>query len=404
MEQRTQPSPVAHAMHSRTIRRSELARGVDIDVEPLRVLNLGVSHTSVCGVRDYALLLAKELTRSGQDVRTEWFERPSSVAEARRWIRGVPWADEHGEIDVILWHYSVFAYSTRGVPSLSWPLARALRRAGLPVVTVLHEYAYPWGRNGWRGALWAASQRLALVPVVATSSGLVVTVEERVEWLRQRCWLPRRAAVMTPVFSTLAESLAPSTRGFGSVRIGMFGYPTSSASLITEAMALFRTAGITAELSLLGSPGPNTAVGETWRRAGTAACLGDSMRFTGVLEKEALASEIGLCDILIFDDGDGDGPTSRKTTVAAGLASGRPVVAVDGPKTWSTLAQDGSVWLVAREPTALKSALLQLANDSSRREALGARGRAFYQCHQAPAVIVPKVVELLRECSHLPSK
>src|SRR5579862_7724478 len=212
--------------------------------EQLRVLNLGVSHSPVCGVRDYALIVADELTRSGQDVRTEWFERPNSVSEAYRWIRGAPWREQHGEVDVVLWHYSVFAYGTHGIPTLLWPLARALRRAKLPIVTVLHEYAYPWGSNSWRGAVWAASQRLALMPLVRASSGLVVTVEERAAWLRERCWLPRRATLITPVFSTLPETATSSSRRIGSIRVGMFGYPMSSAQLITEAMALVRATGI----------------------------------------------------------------------------------------------------------------------------------------------------------------
>lgn len=273
----------------------------------------------------------------------------------------------------------------------------------MPVVTLLHEYAFPWGSDGWRGAVWAASQRLTLIPVVSTSSGLVVTVEDRAKWLREQGWLPDRAIVTTPVFSNLPEprTPAPPPQGFGSLRIGMFGYPTSSVSLIAEAMALVAATGITAELSLLGAPGPNTSVSEAWQRAGTAAGLGEALGFTGVLDQEALADEIERCDILIFDDGEGGGPSSRKATLAAMLASGRPVVAVDGPKTWSTLAQDGSVWLVAHEPTELKDALVQLANDSVRRNELGARSRAFYQHHQARAVVATQVLQLLRDCSHL---
>jgi hypothetical protein len=235
--------------------------------------------------------------------------------------------EKHGRVDVVLWHYSVFAYGPHGIPVVSWPLAWALRRARVPVVTVLHEYAFPWGSNGWRGVVWAAAQRLALAAVVGASSGLVVTVDERAEWLGQRVWLPDRSTVITPVFSNLPEDLTLPSPRFGPMRIGMFGYPISSAPLITEAVAHARATGVAAELWLLGSPGPDTAVGEVWRQAGTTADLGGTMAFTGVLGPEALANELRRCDILFFDDG--AGPASRKGTLAAALASGRPVVAVD---------------------------------------------------------------------------
>jgi glycosyltransferase involved in cell wall biosynthesis len=183
------------------------------------------------------------------------------------------------------------------------------------------------------------------------------------------------------------------------MRIGIFGYPAASASLIAAAMERVFAAGIAAELWLLGAPGPNSDAGEAWRQAGRLAGLGERLGFTGILAPEVLACEVGRCDILVFDDG--DGPSSRKTTLAAMLDSGRPVVAIDGPRTWSTLAQDGSVCLVPRQPAALADALLRLAHDASLRDELGARGRAFYQRHQARSVVAASVAKLLRECSHL---
>ncbi len=369
--------------------------------EQLRVLNLGVSHRSVCGVRDYAQLLADELTNSGQDVRTEWLERPNSVGEVQRWIRGAPWSTKHGHVDVVLWHYSVFAYGNHGIPTVAWPLAWALHRAHTPVVTVLHEYAFPWGRKGWQGAVWAASQRLVLPAIVGASSGLVVTVEERAAWLRQRAWLPHRATVVAPVFSNLPETFTPPVPRLGSIRVGMFGYPTSSAQLITEAIESIRKTGIAAELWLLGAPGPNTGVGEAWRRAGDFAGLGEAMGFAGILRPEALASEVSRCDILVFDDVDGQ--SSRKTTLAAALASGRPVVAIDGPDTWAMLVHDESVRLVGRQPAELAAVLLRLVSDSTERDDLGARGKAFYERHQARSVVAATVAGLLREQSILAS-
>jgi hypothetical protein len=225
-------------------------------------------------------------------------------------------------------------------------------------VTVLHEYALPWGKNGWRGVIQGAAQRFALPPVVSTSSALVVTTDERADWLRRRIWLPRRATAIAPVFSNLPDAFTVPPQSAGPMRIGMFGYPPSSAPLIAGAMARLLSGGTAAELWLLGTPGPNTTVGEAWRQAGTGAGIGAALRFTGVLRPAALAGELSRCHILVFDDG--DRPSSRKGTLASALASGRPVVAVDGARTWSTLVRDGAIRLVTREPAALGDTLLSV--------------------------------------------
>ena len=60
-------------------------------------------------------------------------------------------------------HYSVFSYSYRGLPLFTHPVLAAVRRAKLPLVTLLHEFVYPWRRDGVRGAAWALSQRALLI-------------------------------------------------------------------------------------------------------------------------------------------------------------------------------------------------------------------------------------------------
>jgi len=382
------------AREGRRTGRSEVGSGKG---ERLRILNLGVSHSPVCGVRDYAERLGEELASAGHAVESEWLERPASVQGTLDWIRTVTSAEMQDRVDVVLWHYSVFAYSSNGVPTVALPLSWALWRARVPVVGVLHEFVFPWGRHGWKGTAWAASQRLALPAVVAVSSRLLVTVEDRAAWLREQRWLPCRPTTVVPVFSCLPESLVPPIpQKSGPMRIGMLGYPKASARLITEAMEYVRATGISAELWLLGAPGQDTSAGEAWRRAGGAASIDEAMKFTGIVRPERLADEIAHCDILIFDDT--FGPSSRKTTLAAILVSGRPVVAIDGPSTWSLLAEAGAVRLVARNPRALGEALLQLANDDAKREELGARSRAFYERHQSRRVVAAAVLQLIWEC------
>ena len=77
-------------------------------------------------------------------------------------------------------------------------LALILWRANRPTVIVAHELAYPWGRRGWRGFLYALTQRLVLVPLVAACDVIVVTTEQRLDWVISRRWLPTWPRAMGP--------------------------------------------------------------------------------------------------------------------------------------------------------------------------------------------------------------
>jgi glycosyltransferase involved in cell wall biosynthesis len=101
----------------------------------------------------------------------------------------------------------------------------------------------------------------------------------------------------------------------------------------------------------------------------------DLLSCAGPLPAQELSDELAACDVLLSCAG--AGPTSRKTTLAASLASGRPVVAIDGPLSWAELISARAAEVVAPTREDLAAALEALLSDEQRREALGARGRAF---------------------------
>lgn len=84
---------------------------------------------------------------------------------------------------------------------------------------------------------------------------------------------------------------------------------------------------------------------------------------------------LAACDVLLFADI--AGPSSRKTTLAASLASGRPVIAIDGPACWSELIQYEAAQVVQPTSPALADAIGAILGDEGSGETLGARGRAF---------------------------
>jgi glycosyltransferase involved in cell wall biosynthesis len=350
-----------------------------------RVATIGVSTDDPCGVRDHAALLSQALAADGVHCSLHWLSREAGTlggarAELAAWASRLSDELQAERPDALLLHYSVFAFSYRGVPLLGGPVLSALRSQPAPLVCVLHEFAYPWRLGGARGKVWAATQRVALVALVRSSAGLVVTAASRAQWLRGRVWLARRPVLLAPVFSNLPAATDGATAGVSSRRaptLGLFGYAHEGVGLETvlDALAALRTGGGEAELLLLGSPGRDSPAGERWLAAARMRGVAEHVGFSGRLAAQELADALAGCEALLFAER--GGPTSRKTTLAASLASGRPVVALDGHSTWDELASARAALVVAPNPAALAEELARLLADAELRAEQGERGRAF---------------------------
>jgi glycosyltransferase involved in cell wall biosynthesis len=99
--------------------------------------------------------------------------------------------------------------------------------------------------------------------------------------------------------------------------------------------------------------------------------------------------------VLVFPDQ--GGPSSRKGTLAGALASGAPLVALEGPRMWPELRAAGALETVPPDSDSLAEALRELLADEPRRRALGARGRAFAETRMGLARTAREVLALLAE-------
>jgi len=368
----------------------------------LRVAAVGISTDRTCGVRDHAVLLAEGLAAQGVSCSLHWLWREeqtfaSARAQVSAWTRRL--AGELGEAlpDAVLLHYSVFPYSYRGVPVFVGRTLSALRDLRVPIVPLLHEYAYPWGTGGIRGATWAVTQRAALIGVMRASAAAVVTAPFRVDWLDSRAWLPRRPLAVAPVFSNLPPpSLARGSAAQGDV-IGLFGYAYEGAAIapVIDALRQLREGDAPVRLALLGAPGRSSAAGEAWVRAARAGGVEQLLSFSGRLSAQELSDALAACAVLL--SADPSGPTSRKTTLAASLASGAPVVAIDGGLTWPELREAGAASVVPGDGDALAAAVLALLEDRRARDALGSRGREFARSAMSVHRSAATIAELLRD-------
>jgi len=373
------------------------------DERTLAVVGMSVGATS--GMHDHAVLLAQALALEGVVCTTHWLERTresltAARAETGAWARSLRGELARTEPDAVLFHYASFTYAYRGVPLLLRPTLAALGGSRQPVVSFLHECAYPWRAGDWRGNVWALTQRAALIEVMSVSRAAVVTTASRAEWLASRRWLPRMAPApaLAPVFSNLPPP-SPGQRPARERLVGLFGYafPGASVALVLDALALLQQRGVQARLLLLGAPGAASAPGERWLAGARARGLASLLSFTGRLPAQELSDALARCDVLL--SASQPGPTSRKGTLAASLASGRPVLATDGPRRWSELLDREAAAVVAPTPGALADALAAMLADEAGADALGARGRAFAEermsVERSAAIVAGLLQELL---------
>jgi glycosyltransferase involved in cell wall biosynthesis len=350
----------------------------------LRTTAIGISATATCGVRDYAKLLAGALGEENVDCSLLWLERGQEPfravrAEVRPWTRELAGKLAEDSPRALLLHYSVFSYSFRGLPVFVAPVLAALARMGIPLLSILHEFVYPWGHDGVRGTAWAVSQRALLVDVMRTSTAALVTTQSRADWLQSRPWLPKRPIGVAPVFSNLPPASVMHPEDDLGAAIGLFGYsyPARTIALVLDAISRVRKRGQAVQLRLLGAPGQPSAVADAWLSAARTRFVEDAVSFSGTLSSQELSDSLAACNLLLFADT--PGPTSRKTTLAASLASGRPLVAIDGPQRWTDLGRAEAALIVAPDADALADAITGLLDDEGARAALAARGQSFAQ-------------------------
>lgn len=364
----------------------------------------GILPLGPSGVRDYGHLLGVELGRVGYEVEEHW-----RICDGRRVgaslaasVGFLDWAAHRSQHHPVVWHYSAMVYGLRGIPLPGVLFGLVLRARHVPLVTILHEPAYPWGRRGWRGRLQALTQWSVLPLVVATSHSVVVTTQNRARRLRQLPTPLRRPVQVIPVFSTLG--VPPDTQRSDSSAaaaiIGVMCYSGDGARPDIAIAALGLLDDVRARMILLGAPGPGSADVIRWMELAERAGLGDRLEVSGVLGTDELSRRLMACDIVLLPND--EGPSGRRTTLAAALARGLAVLALDGPDRWDDLVSAGAIRVVPPEPRALAASLADLLTRPRERRELGARGRSFYERHMSLEKVTAAIAQLLDQAASRP--
>jgi glycosyltransferase involved in cell wall biosynthesis len=355
------------------------------------------------GVADYTYLVAHDLAKTGAEVHvwTAPAERAGAEAgdvtvhrSAGRWSRADlacacldELLDAFPQPRRLLVQYTPSAWGYKGT-NLGFCRWLGRRRGiGDEIWTMIHESAYPW-------RLIDKPSRLVLAAIHRVMLRALLRASARVYYsncahgARLKVYAPaRQPMIWLPVPSNvpvvadpegaagLRRRLAPA----GQMILGNFG---------TFGDGPCRNLRRTLPPLLLGHPeriglllGRNGGRLEAELRAKHPELAGRLIA-TGGLAPEAVSLHLQACDVLVMPYE--DGVSTRRGTVMAGLAHGRPIATNLGPNSEPIWAESGCV---AAAPGVDYAAVVRVAEsllaDPGARDRLGAAARAVYDRHFA---------------------
>ncbi|GAA1469894.1 glycosyltransferase involved in cell wall biosynthesis [Microbacterium thalassium] len=297
--------------------------------------------------------------------------------------------------DAVVLQFEQFAYGARGFnPRLAW-LPRELRRRGYRGQFVLfaHEsYATPAGTLG-SVVMWAY-QRAQFRRLVSLSDSCVFTSDE---WARRARGLAPRGCVV-PVFSNIP--VAP--RGVDRSEFGL----ASSDVLLAVFGGLDAERAEWLRQATSGAVAADIAAVYVGRHRSLAqralAPLGsERVRFLEGLAPEEVGRVLASADLALAPF-PRSGVDPRRSSVAAFLANGVPVVTTIGPSSGSTYQSAWSAGAIAASDanagaSEYASRVVQLIGDRSARTSVGERGAQYYEAHMSPRNTVDMLDRILRD-------
>jgi len=274
----------------------------------------------------------------------------------------------------VLLQYNPFCYGRSGfAPGVVRDVQRLSRR-GIPVAVMVHE---AWididgGKSGVIG-LW---QRAQLRALLRFASRVMASTEAIARELGA-------GAVHVPVGSNITPAGSDAVTGPGAAKqelglggrftLGLFGRgnPSRALDYADAAIAAIAQRLGSEHMAVLnlgaGAPAVRAPAGVTVRRPGPQAAA-------------ELSRHLAACDLVLLPFT--DGLTTRRSTLMAALAHGRPVLGLSGPRTDAVLvrrAGDALLLSPLGDREAYARAAAQAAVDRDRLQQVGAAGRLLYE-------------------------
>ena len=269
----------------------------------------------------------------------------------------------------VLIQYNPFRYGKWGfAPGLVRDVLRLRRREGTPLAIMVHEAWVPM--SDWRSTLMGLWQRAQLRALLRLADRVMTSTEALAREIGRDALHVPVATNITPVPSSPDE--ARDRLGLsGRLAITLFGrgHETRAVEHTEAAIAALAEAHGVARLAILNlgadAPLPRVPSGVEVLSPGRLAADELSLWLT--------ASDLVLLPLT-------DGVSTRRSTLMAAFAHGRPVLGLRGHNTDAVLveAREALALTSAGDPTAFARAAVELAGDPGRRRAIGHAGRQLY--------------------------
>lgn len=349
------------------------------------------------GVSDYTLEVAKGLAASGDDVhvwcpppdeehiggqgvvvhRALGHFAPSDLRKVGKMLDG--FAEPRRLL--VQWVPHAYGYKAMNIFICLWLWGRSrLHRDDLEVM--VHEPYLAFGQKRFKQQVQALVQRLMTVILVNAASRIWVSIPA---W--EDCWrkytLGRQVPfACLPVPSNVPissdEKMAEDVRGCllpkGGALLGHFGtYYPQLTEILESVVPKILLGDDTKAMLFLGRGSEEFC---------ESLCLKHpelikQIHATGELDPQDISGYIKACDVMLqpFHDG----ITTRRTSVMASLAHGRPIVTTAGRLTEPFWAESGAVALCPfGDESALAATTRRLLGDATERELLGSLAQSLY--------------------------
>jgi len=305
-----------------------------------------------------------------------------------------PLLADPGEPAWILLQYNPFSWGRAGfAPGLVRDVARLRRRTGAPLALMVHE-AWIDVRDP-RSALIGGWQRAQLRALLALADGALTSTQALADELGGSALHVPIGATIEPL--PLAPESARARLGLdGKLAVALFGRANPARLLdhAEAAIAALAQAHGPERLAVLnlGADAPELR-----------APRGVAVSSPGRLDTAELSLRLAAADLVLLPLT--DGVSTRRTTLMAALAHGRPVLGLHGVNTDPELAaaRDALALVPAGDRDAFARTAVELTADPARLRALGATGRRLYEERYDWPVIARRVAGALERIGRSPS-
>lgn len=372
-------------------------------------------YPRVCGVGDHSFRVGQELIRRGYEV--ELFSRapaeshpeapdlrvhgvagPTPLVIAARLDREL--AKFRPTVVILQYTGQMWDAWRFGSPAVPW-LARRLKKRRVPVILLAHELFVPFLTRPDLAAA-AVLQRAQMLAVLRNVDDVFVTTGTRAKMIARFC---RAVGAPPPRVVRVAPNANPVLRRGsgrpGAIRIGHFSTAAVGKrfDVVLEAFRIVAERHPRSELVLIGDLGsrenPRVVQIEQWVSVHPAR---DRIRMTGKLSLAEVAEEMSRLDLYI--SAMDTGANSRSGTLPLAFGTGLPVVSVRGDETDPEFFRDAENIRFAAALTgpAFAETMLELMDDQSTRERMGAAARRSYEQemswpHTADALLATQAVK-----------